>query len=456
MSNKRSPSLRRALALRLVLGGGLLLGCLFEALDWLIDHELYTRFDEALTERGRLLATELTGKVPPGRRVPAGWPEFRAGNHTDFFQLWDRDGGTLARSPSSGARDLSRPPQPPTTEAVLYDLELPDGHRGRAAALRVDGNASIFVIAAEREALDALERRIHAALIVTIGIVLVLVVSLSITAVRRALRPLEEFGADAERRSLDPAVSAYDVGGLPVELQPMAAALDRAFTRLTQLLLRERRFARDLAHELRTPLAEMFALVETVPAVGAQREALAQALTGMTRIVDGLLALARYEAGIDAPAIEPVELAAVVRAQLNALSAVAAQRQIVVDAAVPDEMWVMTDELLIERIVANLLSNAVAHAPEGSRIEVRLEQRETGLRFVVDNAAPDLTAAEVARLGERHFRSTHASASGGHAGLGLALCMALGEQLGLAMDFALAAGRLTVTVTGLRRLDAEL
>lgn len=460
MSSKAPGSLRRALALRLVLGGGLLLGCLFEALDFVIDHELYSRFDAALTERGRLLATELTGNVPPGPRTPAAWPEFRAGSHTDFFQLWDRDGVTVARSPSSGERDLARPPQAPTTDAVLYDVDLPDGHRGRAAALRVDGNASLFVIAAEREALDALERRIHVALIVTIGIVLLLVVSLSITAVHRALRPLADFGADAERRSLDPAASGYDISGLPIELQPVGAALDRSFTRLTQLLLRERRFARDLAHELRTPLAEMFSLVETLPATdpvnGARREQLAQTLTGMTRIIDGLLALARYEAGIDAPAIEPVDLATVVRAQVRALSAPAAQRRLVLETAVAGEAWVMTDELLIERIVANLIGNAISHAPEGSHIAVHCEQVASGLRFAVDNAAPDLSEADVARLGERHFRTAHASSSGGHAGLGLALCMALGERLGLTLVFNMSDGRLTVELTGLRPLDAEI
>ena len=442
-----------------MLGGGLLLGLLFEALDMLIDHELYTRFDEALIERGRVLATELTGSVPPGRRETPGWPEFRAGGHTDFFQLWDREGRTIARSPSSDGRDLIAPPQSPHSAPVLYDVALPDGHRGRAAALRVGVDASIFVVAAEREALDALERRIHTALIATIGIVLVLVVSLSIAAVRRTLRPLADFGADAERRSCDPAAPPSDLRALPEELIPIAGALDRAFTRLTQLLLRERRFARDLAHELRTPLAEMFSLVETMDAPdtagGARRDTLAQALTGMTRIVDGLLALARYEAGIDTPAIEPVDLTGIVRAQMQVLAGVAAQRNLIIETTLSPESWTMTDELLIERIVANLLGNAYAHAPPGSRIDIRCEAGADSIMFVIDNAAPTLDATDVSRLGERYFRPTQASASGGHAGLGLALCRALGEQLGLDLEFDLVAGRLSVALCGLHALGAE-
>jgi len=117
---------------------------------------------------------------------------------------------------------------------------------------------------------------------------------------------------------------------------------------------------------------------------------------------------------------------------------------------------VMTDELLIERILANLIGNALAHAPADSTVGVCVDQHASGLRFVVDNDAPDLSASDVARLGERHFRAAGSSASGGHAGLGLALCMALAEQLDLTLVFSFEDQRLTVELAGLRRLDTAL
>lgn len=461
MSTDRSVSLRRALGLRIVLGGGLLLALLFEALDFTIDREIYSRFDEALVQRGRLLATQLMGTVPPGRRMPSEWPEFRPGQHTDFFQLWDGAGQTLSRSPSSGSRDLARPPPSPGTAPVFYNLTLPDGHHGRAAALRLGDDGTVFAIASEREALDALERRIHLALVLTIGAVLVLMVSFVLMAVRRALQPLADFGAVAERRAREPSTAPYDLRALPLELRPVASALDEAFTRLARMLLRERRFARDLAHELRTPLAEMFALIETLPVTQDSsheegRIQLARTVAGMTRIVDGLLALARYEAGIDKPAIEPLDLVAVVRAQVQAQHADATRRGLTFDVVLTAELWVMGDELLIERIVSNLLRNAVLHAPEGDRIGVHSVAGAAGLSLCFENAAPTLTVADIPRLGERHFRAGEASASGGHAGLGLALCTALAEQLDLALAYALIDGRLTVELTGLRALDAAL
>ncbi|MGE3774097.1 MAG: sensor histidine kinase, partial [Gammaproteobacteria bacterium] len=183
---------------------------------------------------------------------------------------------------------------------------------------------------------------------------------------------------------------------------------------------------------------------------------LARTVAGMTRIVDGLLALARYEAGIDKPAIEPLDLVAVVRAQVQAQHADATRRGLTFDVVLTAELWVMGDELLIERIVSNLLRNAVLHAPEGDRIGVHSVAGAAGLSLCFENAAPTLTVADIPRLGERHFRAGEASASGGHAGLGLALCTALAEQLDLALAYALIDGRLTVELTGLRALDAAL
>lgn len=459
MWSERPQSIRARLALRIVVGGGALLALLFSALDLLIDYQLHSRFDEALTARGRQLAADIAGSARIEHGVEHGWPEFRAGNHTDYYQLWDAADRTLDRSGSSGGQDLAQPPRKVEHEAVLYDLQLPDGHRGRAAAFRITGG-QLFVIASEREALDVLESRIHVALVAGVSIALLLMVTLSHAAVRAGLRPLEAFGQRAAARALDPESPAAPDAPLPDELRPIGAALDNAFAELTRALLRERRFARDLAHELRTPLAEMFSLLETTRAADEASQArLALAgstLTGMTRIVDGLLALARYEAGIDAPVVEPVDVAATVRAQCRAAEARARCRGIALDVRLDPELWIMTDALLIERILANLLGNAIDHSPDGSRIDVFCWLQEESVTLVISNAAPELDAADVARLGERHFRPTRGAPGGAHAGLGLALCAALAEQVDIRLGFDLHEGRLWVKLAGLRSLDSAL
>ena len=152
MWNERPRSIRARLALRIVIGGGALLALLFSALDLLIDYQLHSRFDEALIARGRQMAADLGGGARMAHDMRRGWPEFRAGSHTDYYQLWNAAGVTVARSGSSDGQDLAQPPRPVDDAAVLYDLRLPDGHRGRAAAFPVGAARAIRKCAPSRSA----------------------------------------------------------------------------------------------------------------------------------------------------------------------------------------------------------------------------------------------------------------------------------------------------------------
>jgi signal transduction histidine kinase len=176
----------------------------------------------------------------------------------------------------------------------------------------------------------------------------------------------------------------------------------------------------------------------------------------MSRIVDGLLALARYEAGIDVPAVEPVDAAALARAQCGAARPRADTRGIALDEQIDAELWLITDPLLFERILANLIGNAVDHAPDGSLVEVFCRAQDDDVSLVISNAAPGLTPEDVAQLGERHFRAPGGAPAPGHAGLGLALCLALAAPLGIRLGFDLENGRLWVRLAGLRTLDSAL
>ncbi len=464
-SRERPPSIRRRLTLHLVGIAGALLAALFVALDLLIDRELYSRFDAALIGRTRALAALSGARVPATGRLEDVWPEFGTGRHEDFYQLWDEAGATLVRSPSSGGRELPRPPDPGNGEPLLYDLVLPDGHRGRAVAMTVrvprEPPAApalrLLVVATEREALDALERRLHASLVIGVLATLGAMVLLAGAAVRRGLAPLAEFGATTARRADDPHAERPVATALPAELTGIAALIDHAFDRLVEALAWERRFARDVAHELRTPLAELAVLLGAVRSRAgdaAQRrelERLDAVVAGMQRSVEGLLALARYEAGLDQPVIEPLEAAALVRQQLDLVRPAARERELAIEETLPAELWVLSDAALLERIVANLLGNAVAHAPPATRVRIALDA-PPGVpgRLTVRNDAPALTPAKVERFGERRHRAPAGDvAGGGHAGLGLPLAATLARRLGLTLRFGLAGAELCAELTGL-------
>lgn len=455
-------SLRGTLALRLGLTVALAMGGLFVAIDHREDAELYRRFDASLAARAQVLAVYL-GAPGTGARpaLETLMPQFRVQGHEEFYQAWDSHGAVLARSASSRGRDLARPAEA-SGDGAYYDLDLPDGHRGRALARAVPlppddprGALLLLVVAEEREALDALERRLHRTLLVGIGGTLLAVLLLTAWSIRRALAPLDAFGRAAAALPLDGSGRPPPGDDLPGELAPVAGKLAATLERLLAALERERRFSRDLAHELRTPLAEARLLAELARRQpGAADGNLAQldaALAEMTGIVDGLLYLARIEAGIEQPQPEPLDLAALLAAQVERCRAPAAARGL--DWQLHAEpCWVLADAALLARLLAILCDNAVQHAPPGDRLLAHCAGEPPALWL--DNAAPGLTAHDLPRLDERFFHRAE-NGNGAHAGLGLALARALADALGLDLAFSLDAGRLRVTLGGFATLSAE-
>ena len=445
-------SLRGTLALRLGLTVALAMGGLFALVDHLVDAELYRRFDASLAARAQTLATYL-GAPGAGPRPPieALMPQFRSQGHTDFYQVWDGHGAVLARSASSRGRDLERPAQA-TPDGHHYDIDLPDGHRGRALArvlpLPADDprGALLLVVAEEREALDALERRVHRILLLGSAGTLLLVLLLSAWSIRRALAPLDAFGRAVAELPLDGSARPPAAGELPSELAPVTGKLAASLERLLAALERERRFARSLAHELRTPLTEARLLAELArrQAPAADLAPLEAALADMAGIVDGLLYLARVEAGIEQPQPEPLDLADLLTAQVERCRAAAAARGLAWQLQA-EPCWVLTDAALLERLLAILFDNAVQHAPPGDRLLARCGGAPP--RLELENAAPQLEAADLLRLEERFFHRDGGQ-NAAHAGLGLALARALATALGLQLSFALDAGRLRVSLGG--------
>src|SRR5207302_2044109 len=132
-------------------------------------------------------------------------------------------------------------------------------------------------------------------------------------AVRRSLRTLSRVADEAARRDGPPAKNVFPLVGLPVELVPICIRLNELVARLDDSVQRERRFTANVAHELRTPIAELKSLSEVAlkwpqdPSVAADnfRDTLEIALQ-MERIVATLLSLTRSEAGRQVVLKQPV------------------------------------------------------------------------------------------------------------------------------------------------------
>jgi len=439
----------------------------------LIRDELIEQFD-AVLEAQTLAVTAVTRVKPDGgvdvdasSRIMRDFDVSDAREHDEdetpaLFEIRRADGSPVARSSSLGSSDL------PTAQAAgpkahFWNLVLPSGVAARAATLRfqpvpasgdIEPEALTVVVAVDRRDLDATVQTI-ALVMAAFGAVLLMTTFFVVPRViRREFVPIETLANEAGRITADSLGSRFSTDALPGELLPIGHRLNDLLGRLEASFERERRFSADLAHELRTPLAELRSLAELAMkwpesrGADVDRDVLAIA-TQMEAIVSRLLAMLRSEHGQTAIALEHIDAAALARELWESAAARAATRGLVVTWDFPSSLVVAADPVLLRSILLNLLQNAVDYTPAGGHVTVGGRFIDTGFEITVRNDAGELSVDDVSRLFDRFWRRDASRSGGDHAGLGLSLARAFARTMGGDLTATLDSGRsLCLTLNG--------
>jgi two-component system sensor histidine kinase QseC len=447
-------SLRGQLALRLLLGGALLWAAAGGALYWRLRASLTAEFDAALqasahslypfTEQsqGRIVM-ELAAESMPQFIVPSG---------AHVYLLRQANGREVKRSPSLG--DASLPLRAGLMDSPPYwDDTLPDGRRMRFTGLRfaplpededpkqvTPGLEAVLVVGRERTPLDRTLGMLRAILGVIGAGALGLLVALVLWSLRAGLRPLDRLGEAVGAVGASSLATRFPQETLPAELRPIAGRLNELLARLESSFERERRFTANVAHELRTPLAELRALAEvnlTTPASDAERAESWRDALATTRRMESvslrLLELARAEDPARTISRQPVELAAALREAWHPWTARAGQRGILARFDLPGGLKAQADPVLLGVILGNLCANAVEHTPENTAFHVSATARPDSVEMRFHNPAGRLTEADLPHLFERFWKLDAARTDGRHHGLGLAIGAEFAALLGGAL-----------------------
>ncbi|MBN7821609.1 ATP-binding protein [Bowmanella yangjiangensis] len=244
-------------------------------------------------------------------------------------------------------------------------------------------------------------------------------------AVKQGLRPLVGLSDALKQKKADD-LSPVELNQPPSELQPVLKTINRLLVRLDSAFARERRFASDAAHELRTPLSVLKINCHNLAQeLGSKSTNLAQLTDGVERmghVVDQILLLNRTNPehfSVNWLEVDLYQLCQQCIANLYP-QLHAKQQQIGLSGkATP----MRGDAFSLNVLVQNLVSNASKYSPVGSQIEVSVEQRSQGIWLCVEDSGPGLPESEYERVFERFYRvggDRHQSGTTG-CGLGLAI-----------------------------------
>lgn len=447
-------TIRQQLTRNLLISVGLLLGAAGVTVYFCARTALQRQFDTALQTKAYAIAS-LTEPKHHRLEIEFSDEHMRGFEQGDdgLFELRETSGRSVERSRSLG--DIHIPFRPGTPERpAFWNLALPDGRAFRAVSFRFHPQDSdedrressemeaILVVASARRTLD---RTLATLQLILAGGGLLLLAATAVVVplvLRRELQPLQTLADEAARIDAGSLSARFPTEDLPVELSPIVARLNELLARLEDSFGRERRFSSDVAHEFRTPVAELRTLAELAiklpdtRAANADQETLAIALH-LESILTRLLALSRGERGGLAVQIECVGLEPLLCSVCDKFRERAADGGLELRVNAPAGAQVETDPVLLRAILTNLVDNAVTYTPRGGVVDVEMSLRNGGITARVVNTVSDLVERDLSHLFERFWRKDAARSADGHSGLGLSLAQTFARTIGLEIQASL-------------------
>ena len=252
---------------------------------------------------------------------------------------------------------------------------------------------------------------------------------------RRVLRPLTAVTTAAQAASQENLGQRLALAGPPDELKELADTFDAMLARLDAAFASQRRFVANASHELRTPLTEMRTLIDVTmarPAASPEQlepvlAAIGAAVDKSEELIEALLTLARSDRG-PGPA-ELVDLPTAVEDAIDLIAPAAAARQIRIDTALQNAQ-VSGDRVLLERLVSNLIDNAVKHNVTGGWVLASTRTDAGTAELTIANSGEHIPADQVTGLFEPFRRLCGRTGNRPGTGLGLSIVASVANAHG--------------------------
>lgn len=454
------------------------------ALYWLMRVSLLAEFDAALLVEARSLTShvELSEEEVSVELNLAALPEFSRIKQPHFFQIWTRDGVTVARSPSLLDSSLSAR-KTDLSEPMFAFVRLPSEAAGREVTLgfrprhegaedgespaveaRAENETPLLTIAVARPIaeLEQTLRTLRWLLLVVTAVATLSVAALMNGVIRRGLRSLETLAHSIERVGVADLSERIRLESSPQEVMPVVQRLNELLERLDAAMAREKTFSADVAHELRTPLAGLEATLEVCASRRREPDAYHDVVSkclkvtqDMHAMVNNLLTLARADSNSLSVQTEPTDIETFLNECWQPFAERATQRGLRVEWQITAADPVPLDREMARLILTNLFENAVSYSHDGGWIRVVAGGSASSLSLTISNSGCELTADDALHIFERFWRGDKSRTdTGTHSGLGLALCRRIVEVLGGTITAQVREGTFSVSLIIPARRDS--
>src|SRR6266481_224219 len=288
-----------------------------------------------------------------------------------------------------------------------------------------NGRTYTLQLAQDRSSDEQVERNFALLFIAVLAGGVVASALIAVVVTRRGLRPLREMTESLGRIGPDQLKQRIGPTGWPRELQPLAIAFDEMLKRLDDSFTRLSQFSADLAHELRTPIANMLGEAQVAltreRTAAEYRETLESTVAEcerLSRIVDNLLFVARVDAAREPTARKRFDARAAIEKIAAFYQTVADDHHVTISCSGAGQLYADPD--LFERAVGNLLDNALRFTAEHGSIRVAVSRHDSDFEVAVSDNGVGIAAEHLPRVFDRFYRAESSRGSDG-AGLGLAL-----------------------------------
>lgn len=369
---------------------------------------------DEIRERGRGTTPEASLEIGDEWLSEEDRKAFDAYANWRMFRVWRE--GRLVLGSDTGPRL-----PPPPLDQKGFQTQQAGRKSWRIFSLPVP-DAGVVIQVGERTSIrSVLVRRVLLELAIPLLLVLPALLALIWLALNDGLRAVRALVSEiGGRGSRD--MSALDTEAWPADLRPLAESVNDLLSRLERSYEHERQFIDSAAHQLRTPLAALNLQAQLISdeddpleralQVSQLREGVARA----SELTEQLLTLARLGPQIGRDLT--TDLRAEAGAALAEIAVVAAAKGVAL-ALEGEAPAVKGDPALVRLILANLVENAVNHAPAGSEVQIQLSADRRFGWLTVSDRGPGIPPGERARVFQRFFRGANATGLG--SGLGLAI-----------------------------------